>query len=154
VIAVKVFYTIASEMLACRGQAAQYRLARNQRTFCSRPVPGSLARPEVRCSNAHAAEQQYPRLDQAQLAPCSSWQQPGVPHRTRCVAAAAAAAAAGPADGNSSSSSRSSSPLEGGKSELQSLLHSIPYKRLLLWGFVGAVGWQLHEFFGVSRACT
>lgn len=38
----------------------------------------------------------------------------------------------------------------GGKSELQSLLHSIPYKRLLLWGFVGAVGWQLHEFFGVS----
>jgi hypothetical protein len=37
-----------------------------------------------------------------------------------------------------------------GKSELQSLLHSIPYKRLLLWGFVGAVGWQLHEFFGVS----
>jgi len=38
----------------------------------------------------------------------------------------------------------------GGKSELQSLLHSIPYKRLLLWGFVGAVSWQLHEFFGVS----
>jgi hypothetical protein len=51
-----------------------------------------------------------------------------------------------------SSSSRSSSPSAdgGGKSELQSLLHSIPYKRLLLWGFVGAVGWQLHEFFGVS----
>lgn len=37
----------------------------------------------------------------------------------------------------------------GGKSELQSLLHSIPYKRLLLWGFVGAVSWQLHEFFGI-----
>jgi hypothetical protein len=64
------------------------------------------------------------------------------------VAAAAAAAAAEPADNGSS---RSSSPIEGGnKSELQSLLHSIPYKRLLLWGFVGAVGWQLHEFFGVS----
>lgn len=63
------------------------------------------------------------------------------------VAAAAAAAAAEPADNGSS---RSSSPIEGGnKSELQSLLHSIPYKRLLLWGFVGAVGWQLHEFFGI-----
>lgn len=63
----------------------------------------------------------------------------------RHVAAAAAAAA----EPDNSSSSRSSSPLEGGKTELQSLLHSIPYKRLLLWGFVGAVGWQLHEFFGV-----
>lgn len=35
-------------------------------------------------------------------------------------------------------------------SELQSLLNSIPYKKIVLWGLVGAVGYQMHEFFGVS----
>jgi hypothetical protein len=37
------------------------------------------------------------------------------------------------------------------KSELYSLIHSIPYRRLLLWAGVAAVGWQMHDFFGVSR---
>lgn len=36
------------------------------------------------------------------------------------------------------------------KSELYSLIHSIPYRRLLLWAGVAAVGWQMHDFFGVS----
>lgn len=144
---------------------------------CSPAAANSAA---ARCSShKHAALQPFhARLQPVQAAqpgqassahvtPCatSSWQQPNRPAQqqqlkgqrmpTVVAAAAAAAAAAGPPpadNSNSGGGSRSSSPLEGGRSELQGLLHSIPYKRLLLWGFVAAVGWQLHEFFGVSRA--
>jgi hypothetical protein len=53
-----------------------------------------------------------------------------------------------PAGGGGAADGGSGEPVE--KTELQILLHSIPYRRLLLWGFVAAVAWQLHEFFGVS----
>lgn len=29
------------------------------------------------------------------------------------------------------------------------MIHSIPYRRLLLWAGVAAVGWQMHDFFGI-----
>jgi hypothetical protein len=137
-------------MLARGIQGPQHWLASRQRCApSSRPLFGAglAARQEPGCSSKHTAFQQLHKLEQVQVHACSSLQEPAGPQRASHVVAAAAGA--GAADSTSSSSSRSTSPLEG-KSELQSLLHSIPYKRLLLWGFVGAVGWQLHEFFGVS----
>lgn len=142
-------------MLARGIQGPQHRLANRQRCIpSSRPLFGAglAARQEARCSSQHAAFQQLHRQlhrqEQGHAHACSSLQEPAGPQRASHVVAAAAGA--GAADSTSTSSSRSTSPMEG-KSELQSLLHSIPYKRLLLWGFVGAVGWQLHEFFGVSE---
>ena len=39
--------------------------------------------------------------------------------------------------------------LQQQKNELQSMVLSIPYKKLALWGMVFGVAYQLHEFFGV-----
>jgi hypothetical protein len=64
--------------------------------------------------------------------------QPGVAVRRSTAAAAAAGGAAG-----------GLAVPEDQKSELYSLIHSIPYRRLLLWAGVAAVGWQMHDFFGV-----
>jgi hypothetical protein len=38
----------------------------------------------------------------------------------------------------------------GYPSELQALIFSIPYRKIVLWTIVGAFCYQLHEFFGVS----
>uniref|UniRef100_A0A383VRY6 AI-2E family transporter n=1 Tax=Tetradesmus obliquus TaxID=3088 RepID=A0A383VRY6_TETOB len=66
--------------------------------------------------------------------------QPGAAaRRSTAVAAAAAAGGAGAAV----------VVQEDNKSELYSLIHSIPYRRLLLWAGVAAVGWQMHDFFGI-----
>lgn len=92
-------------------------------------------------------QQQQPlRAPRGVVAAAAAPQLPGVVARALAQTAAA--------DGSSSSSSGGEAG--GSKSELQSLLHSIPYRRLLLWGFVAAVSWQLHEFFGVSalRLCV
>jgi hypothetical protein len=39
--------------------------------------------------------------------------------------------------------------LQHQKNELQSMVLSIPYKKIALWGMVFGVAYQLHEFFGV-----
>jgi hypothetical protein len=67
--------------------------------------------------------------------------QPGAAARRSTAAAAAAGGAFGGAAAQDVDQ----------KSELYSLIHSIPYRRLLLWAGVAAVGWQMHDFFGVSR---
>lgn len=70
----------------------------------------------------------------------------------RCVATRGAASAS---PGYSGDANPAEPPPASWAPELQQLINSIPYKRLAIWGFVGALAAQLADFFGVrSHACV
>ena len=122
-------------MLASRSQGIQQRCP--TAGLCLerfRHLPGQQFRPFTQLRPQQTAPAHPVQLSQLLHAA-----QAATRHVHRAAAAGAAVATASP--GSSSS---------GTKSELHDLIHSVPYKRLLLWACVGAVCWQMHEFFGVS----
>jgi hypothetical protein len=123
-------------MLASRGcPNIQQRCHGGEQRALSQLLGQQYSRPLHQPRQLHPWTKQQLQLNAQGLADkCES--------RRAVQAAAAAAAGQSPA-----------TPYPG-KSELQQLLQSIPYKRLLLWSAVGAVAWQLHEFFGVGCEST